>query len=328
MVVSRTFRIGSIIVVALVVVVGLSRLAAQVAPEPLPDGCLDADGGATYDVPSVVSVTSGGVQTMESDSCVNGRVLQEFSCTVEGTMDRTFIDCPGGCLEGACADPARFSCDDSDGGSVYGSAGTVSGIWNGEAYSFTDSCKDGTHLSEYRCEGPQAVSETPDDAGIECPGGCLDGACIAEVAEFSCYDNDGGENPDQRGEVQGTDHYQNFIYPEECIDDHWLKEFYCDGDIARQSFPETFGVYCPAGCLDGACIHGPEFSCVDSDGGEDLGVQGTVSGYWRNAAYAFTESCIDETHVSEFRCNDTIAEAVVPDVGVECPNGCEEGRCL
>lgn len=329
MVLSRSTQVLSVVGIAAVAIVAVGNFRADLTAEdtvaPLPP-CIDSDAGASYDVPGAVTLSVDGEQSSHFDECVNGRLLREFFCGDLAALDEVFVDCPNGCVDGACADVSQYSCEDSDGGVVYSAAGTIAGVWNGEPYSYTEECTADGRLLEYSCDGPLAYSQGAD--GVECPGGCVDGACADASAEFSCTDGDGGIEPSWRGDVQGVDHFEPYTLSDRCIDDHWLTEYYCDGDLVRQAFPGIFGVYCPGGCLDGSCIMTPEFTCTDSDGGDTPSEQGTVSGYWQGAAYAFTEECLDDRRVSEFHCNGTTAEAVVPDVGYECPFGCEAGRCL
>ncbi|HLD18956.1 MAG TPA: hypothetical protein VJB90_03020 [Candidatus Nanoarchaeia archaeon] len=82
-------------------------------------------------------------------------------CT-NSTSDVLLQECLNGCSNGACnPEPALDSCGDSDGGFNTYQQGTVSGNSNGQAYSLTDTCFNGTaSLTEYYCVGDQATSIT------------------------------------------------------------------------------------------------------------------------------------------------------------------------
>lgn len=68
-----------------------------------------------------------------------------LSCTSSCTLDTT------GCYTDTCSD--------TDGGFVTGTQGTVSGSYQGNSYSNTDSCS-GTVLTEYYCSGGKKYSST------------------------------------------------------------------------------------------------------------------------------------------------------------------------
>lgn len=67
-----------------------------------------------------------------------------------------------------------FSCDDTDNGRNIGVKGTVSGIRNGEAFSYTDSCER-NYVKEYFCFEDYRRYEY-----IKCDNGCSNGKCVGE----------------------------------------------------------------------------------------------------------------------------------------------------
>ena len=75
--------------------------------------------------------------------------------------------------------PIHNSCSDTDGGFVVGIVGTVSGYFNNQPYSKTDSCTDSIQLVENTCSAGQAYSTV-----YYCPSGngtsfgCVNGACV------------------------------------------------------------------------------------------------------------------------------------------------------
>ncbi|MEM7815932.1 MAG: hypothetical protein QXN71_02320 [Candidatus Aenigmatarchaeota archaeon] len=86
-------------------------------------------------------------------------------------------DCLYGCINGTCSLPPSDSCSDSDGGVNVWTRGTVSGVYNGNQYSYTDICINNWTLSEWYCVGNYAYNI----GNYTCTGNftaCLNGACV------------------------------------------------------------------------------------------------------------------------------------------------------
>ncbi|MBW2993302.1 hypothetical protein KY317_01880 [Candidatus Woesearchaeota archaeon] len=67
-------------------------------------------------------------------------------------------------------EPAEDVCFDSDNGINERTAGTVTGISNGQEFEFSDTCIRGHHLIEYYCE-----ENTYQNQNFVCQ--CMEGAC-------------------------------------------------------------------------------------------------------------------------------------------------------
>ncbi len=125
----------------------------------------------------------------------------------------------------------------------------------------------------------------------------------------------------------------------DSCDGDTLTEWGCGG--SEHIYSETYD--CPDGCSDGACIDKEgrfgglkEFSeggqgyldnCIDSDGGADFYVKGTLS----TPEYNATDFCKDDSTLAEFSCGfTTVSAGKLSPVGVysHCPNGCRDGACI
>lgn len=163
-------------------------------------------------------------------------------------------DCNGADL--ACTNYTN-TCTDSDGGLVYTTMGTVSGLLNGTAYSNTDSCMNTTTLKEYYCSGTRAYNTL-----FNCSAGCSSGKCNAVINQTNntCTDSDGGIVTNIKGTVSGYENNKPYSYTDTCLDSTYVKEYYC-------SFSKpTYNEYSCVGsggnstgnsttsCLNGACI--------------------------------------------------------------------------
>jgi len=132
----------------------------------------------------VAGSTSCGVGAcLRSSTCVSDAT----SCT-PGTATTEICgngideDCNGADL--TCPPPVNNtnSCADTDGGLVISTKGTVSGLINGTAYSYTDSCITSinitsTSVREYYCSTSLAFNQIRSCAG-NLTGTCSDGACV------------------------------------------------------------------------------------------------------------------------------------------------------
>ncbi|MBI2436422.1 MAG: hypothetical protein HYV41_01595 [Candidatus Magasanikbacteria bacterium] len=164
--------------------------------------------------------------------------------------------------------------------------------------------------------------------------------------QSGCTDSDGGLDY----YVKGTTYGPNIDNTDFCSygSGGGLQENYCKNDTQVMDYYE-----CPNGCVDGACITSStmpvatttsavSYSCVDSDGGENLFVKGTVTASSSASNYVgvHTDKCSSEflpanNYVEENVCNDNYGKLgnntpLVKLLIQECPNGmiCSDGACL
>jgi hypothetical protein len=218
----------------------------------------------------------------KSQTCVNGICLSGFCgdeiCNSWETCSTCTEDC-GGCS----------SCLDSDGGLNYYKKGTVQGDFSslgsnyvgltGEAsdfciqldkqgnYPWVNEQGNGNICAKYdvqKCGENCAIYETyclngkVHVAVSNCPGKCVDGACIQTTP--TCSDSDGGINYYAKGNVTYMYGYKSPIPNDEAfVEDHCsnstqLQEVYCLVDSLSQINFGWRGTNCSNGCKDGACI--------------------------------------------------------------------------
>ena len=214
--------------------------------------------------------------------------------------------------EGACA-----MCNDSDGGknrSVQGSVTTASA-------KQADYCADFYSVEEYYCQNGLMGRET-----IQCEPyeECRDGACGAppppEPAQ-ECYDSD-GKDPATMGVVNGS----GSIYQDACEDTKRVKEFYCDGGLARHEI-----VACDAGfaCEAGRCVR-ITGNCTDTDSGYDIYNEGKIVVKTGLVSAEYLDKCLDGYTVKEYYCSlgEFMSEEVACPQGYRCTQAsCKEDLC-
>jgi hypothetical protein len=183
----------------------------------IPDSCSDSDGGNFPSTFGTASGYLNESYYSDSDYCVDSDTVKEYYCSgvyeqstqqscgtdyysmnycINSSVYNDFIDyycssgtcgfsvtpelietCEYGCLNGMCTGPPD-SCNDTDGGFTFDLQGTVSGLLDGDNYSYTDTCINNVTLSEWYCSGAYAYNI----GNYTCNWGnytaCLNGACI------------------------------------------------------------------------------------------------------------------------------------------------------
>ncbi|MEM3422189.1 MAG: hypothetical protein QXF35_00265 [Candidatus Bilamarchaeaceae archaeon] len=239
-----------------------------------------------------------------SDYCANATHSVEYYCE-NNNVKTQVVKCPSGyrCVDGACS--LLLSCVDSDGGIDIYSFGSV--IKNN--FEYKDYCVDPKTIIEYYCSGDNVISVEKD-----CPSGysCSGGRCV-KLADY-CMDSDNGMEIYVKGQTENA----SVSYSDYCVDSKSVKEYYCSSN--NRVLSET--IVCPTNyeCLGGRCIKKqPPHSCTDSDGGDELGIKGTVI----FDSKSYTDYCIDYFHLIEYACVDNNLVNITYTAGSmqECYNG-------
>jgi len=239
------------------------------------------------------------------------------------------------CTNNVCVNNPIVTCTDTDGGKDYYVKGTTSQpgssgnggpdrciLWKGgtnDAQYMTDQCAAGYDclLLEGFCSSP--TGNSPSGEYYNCPNGCKDGVCLippvqtctwgAEIIENHCSDSLNYILVTKKALWSGT----TATKPAECK------------DIVRQdSCPTTQ-------------------TCVDSDGGKDYYVKGSVYNekgtkigvdFCRYGNYnpSISDGAFEVPSCSNGNCQ--LVEAFCLNNGIgnwegyTCPNGCKAGACI
>ena len=209
----------------------------ETPPSP-PPTCSDTDGGKVYDEKGICEVSS-----QFTDTCKDTNTLYEWYCNA--TNDQCLMEehpCASGekCIDGECT--TEHKCDDTDNGEIWDELGSC---YEDDVFQGTDHCKAGsaTELVEWYCDGVKCETVSHDCS----PNGCKDGVCTNETP--SCDDSDEGIN----FTVNGTCKDSSGEYTDSCINDTFLKEWYCEGDHCTNTTQKCS----PSTCQNGKCVGVP-----------------------------------------------------------------------
>jgi hypothetical protein len=211
---------------------------------------------------------------------------------------------------------ANAICTDSDDGASYNLQGYVS--LNVHNAKFQDYC-EGKYVIEYYCSSGKILSKK-----YVCPGGCVEGKCIASLSTGSLYAVsaptgafvflDGvskGTTPLKLESVSVGSHTLKFI-----------KDYYS---------PYTKSIYTYASKLTEASVtlkpimaNNTAAYCTDSDGGKIYGTRGKVSGF-STSEYGFSDFC-NGSILKEYYCSG--ANYAVYSYACPSSTKCLEGACV
>lgn len=153
-----------------------TTMAEDSAPE-----CSDTDGGRNYFTKGVAEGKAFWGKSLNmvekfDDFCTGGRDLNELWCGDDGYVHQESVQCEYDCWLGACCGPGGCEkdlwCEDSDGGKVYGTMGTVSVTKYKNVLKFHDKClnlaptQDGTNF--YVQDGMNYYSAASECGGSDC----------------------------------------------------------------------------------------------------------------------------------------------------------------
>jgi hypothetical protein len=181
---------------------------------------------------------------------------------------------PGNTAGFASSTP-KNSCSDTDGGQNVLVRGTVSGISNGKAFSFSDDCSSASNVYEGYCQGSSSKA-----AILTCGAGtiCQNGACVrapycgdatcnngetcntcptdcgACPIPDSCADSDGGIVITSYGTTTGTSNGAPYTYADNCLNSLVLAEQYCVGTMPAQTWIQCNSTNTTTTCSQGQCI--------------------------------------------------------------------------
>ena len=189
---------------------GFSEILKTVLRDSLPlEGLLLQISGidtndTKYTIRAIMDTKEEIKESDEEDNCIQ----QSFTIVRDdtGNVAGFKFEGPESCIEEEQS-PITGECTDNDSGFdpyIYGVMKR-----KGVAFDYVDMCypADSTHLHEWVCDSSVsdplivAIHEYYPDGGywveVDCPNGCLNGACILEEPIATCTDDDGGVDGDQ-----------------------------------------------------------------------------------------------------------------------------------
>ncbi len=327
--------------------------------------CTDSDGGKNYYVKGYRLAPSHGSGQKEEDYCIldpfiypSGAVVSDYDAKVDNCVgEKCYVieyhcktdladahqgyQCPNGCADGACitGEVNESTCTDTDGGKDYYVKGRVSAFLQGSGgKSASDVCTTETRLLEYECTSATGWS----GKGFDCPNGCEDGAClkcdINETlieGETKTYTLSTGDYEVTIRAITDTETiYAKFSINGESV--RSLKEgdsyIVSDGTEirVRDIIPNEAGDVTQDSVE--FCLSAREWTCTDSDGGNDYYVKGDVTGF-TGVGQFITD--IDHCLVSGVPQEDIgkLGEYYCCNGGIcldayECPTCCRDGACV
>jgi len=316
--------------------------------EETTDECTDSDADEKWYAYVKGTVTVGGKDY--PDKCGTGGVI-EAVCK-NGEEDTENIFCALGCKDGACISEKGCKDDDvtneySDGINPYQKGKLTDDFGTNFAIGIReDECVFASGvklvLLESFCDEDARPSQPWNSKQIECPNGCVDGACVPEGITVGCTDTDPtnndvigqypyGENYTVRGTTTSGVGYAG---TDVCSSPSGLlHEYYCGtlGEGKETLYKcEDDGMI----CYEGACVSEETSICTDTDptnsdvtGQYPYGKNIYKKGLTTVGTNTKPDTCFDTSKVIENYCLDE-------DTGntelIDCPSGytCDEGACF
>lgn len=343
--------------------------------------CADSDGGITAFVKGTASMTIKGKVTSSTDSCSGTGYVTEYYCkkgffSSQLSVTSTRVKCEKGCKNGACSvDSTKKLLRKTTAGLVYGDA-NLDGVFDlrdlnilvdmillrqtpptagSNEFVALDVNADGVlnmadlnldvdvlmgRISKFPIDNLEMCTDSDDGLDYLVKGSTYEPKFRATyndkcVIYDGSYSN-GGYSSTSTGSCSGRNCY--------------IREYSCDKLLNNLTTAIT---PCNNGCANGACIAKPILSkptgdmpsCVDSDGGRDYAVKGTLTiSYVNETTYdmprggeycyggtadynmGYKTSCsnTEYCYVMEYGCEDIQG----PLAQYSCANGCSNGACI
>jgi len=319
--------------------------------------CYDQD-GKNFDLKSYTQVLSNGNLIVANDRCESGGTSNpfgrrlDFTCAANGDYSLHTLNCApgeicqknivGGTQKLECVtSPFTPTCNDFDGKDNYEQVGYVYGTdISGDFYTANDACgfdPNGisSNIIDYFCSEVDGFAIVQSSAqscptGQVCVKDVISGtfSCIPSQQAGQCIDTD-GFSFDTKGTVTVTKLGGEVnVYEDSCsINENGLETIidnYCtankeDATQTKPCNPNEKCVETPAedGSITFSCVK----QCVDYDESNNPNVAGIV--YDENGQTQ-PDFC-DGNLVRQYGCQDN---QLIDIAAVECPNGCDAGRCI
>ncbi|MFH0837320.1 MAG: hypothetical protein V1870_04275 [Candidatus Aenigmatarchaeota archaeon] len=259
----------------------------------------------------------------------NGSLIKYEQCS--------YVVCNDGTLYGSCSLAKPKYCDN---GKLIVSCNRCSCDPGMECNAIVGVCQISTPITVVECNAIVGVCQIPTPVTVvEC--NAIVGVCQipTPVTVVECKDSDGGKNYVVAGNT--TIHYSDDVWygaTDKCENNITLLEASCPSSGSEDVY-ERYN--CPNGCRDGACINTTPLvnitqNCVDSDGGWNLNVAGSVS--MTGLGIVCSDRCGTNQELINSGGKDSLFECFCGNKTgfgggqgsgwVGCPNGCRDGACV
>ncbi len=322
--------------------------------------CTDSDGGKVPEKKGIANNTKG---EREEDRCLNATDLIESFCLTNGSVansyvDRPFITCSNGCVDGACK-PAGGACVDidNDGSNATGAGCGVAdcndanaNIRPGKAEICGDGIDQDCSGADLACSLSIITITSPTNGQVLTSS--LVNVNYAESGNLAGVDHVHLQL-DSQPEIRDLDNNGDYNFTGVSNGAHSVRAFLADinhnqlGNAVTVSFTVNVASVCGNNiiesgetCDDGNVRNGDRCSnickkevadnnCTDSDGGDVNVTKGTITliNNTDNKTSQFTDYCSSNTKLIEHYC-DTSNE--VRTKIIQCssnPNSCIDGAC-
>jgi hypothetical protein len=265
-----------------------------------------------------------------SDNDGDGNVdVNDNGCASPSGTDETDCgdgQCEGGETSGSCPADCGVpdSCSDTDGGNIITVFGTTSGYLDNSPYSNDDYCTDSSNIMEYYCSGDYEQSQQQSCGTDGYIGGdyCINDSVYKDYKDYFCASGecDYSITPTLQENCDDNDGYGSNY----CLNDSVYRDYnnyYCSSGTCAYTATPEFVEDCEYGCASGQCNNPPD-SCSDTDGGYNLNVTGTVSGYSFGYPYNLTDFCVNgSAALIEYYCDDGYTPYTSDYIECNCYNG-------